>query len=194
MRILFCVAGIAVLIWRCATSMSISGGTAPSDSSISVPYKFHDHKINRTAQSIHYEYQSDSITVVYFDTTKVILLPNQLPIATRWDPETIATGSHQKYPSVSSKKEEPEFPDLAKRASIEGKVIVKAWIPKAGRPSKVIVAQSGVELFDQPVIEAVQKWNFQPAHSNEHEIVPCWAILEFDFVFQHGDPTVLMPY
>ena len=181
---------LGALIWGCASSRSVS--TNSTVSPISVPFTFRDFEINRTPQSIHYEYKDDSTTVVYFDTSKVTIDRNQTKTIAHWDSETTLNGVREKYPSVKNKVQ-PVFPFIAQRAGVEAKIIAIAFIGTSGQLSKVIIALSGAEIFNDPVVEAVKQWDFQPAHSGQ-SILPVRAILEFDFIIEHGKALVLMPY
>jgi hypothetical protein len=182
MRNQFLIIFIMISIFGCSSSKFIP---------LSVPYKFNGHEINNMPQSIHYEYQNDSVTIVYFDSLKTVIVPGQPAMTTRWESFTAVNSSPVKYPSVISKVQ-PLFPQIAQRAGVTGKVIAKALIRGSGPPSKVIVMQSGAEIFNQPVIEAVLQWNFQSSGPDQ-PIQEFWAVLEFDFILKNG-PKVIMPY
>ena len=173
-----------------AESQPAAGSSAISP--ISVPYKFRDHEINRTSQSIHYEIATDSVTIVCFDTSMVSVYPDKRITTARWDSVADSNGVRQRFPSVKSRVS-PEYPGLARRVGIEGKIIVKAFLQREGPPSKCLVMQSGSPVFEQPVLDALKQWDFRPAESDlsPHGI---WAVLEFDFFFQNGQPTVMIPH
>jgi TonB family protein len=59
-----------------------------------------------------------------------------------------------------------QYPEIAKKASLEGKVIFNALIGKSGQVEKVIIEQSDNKVFDQAVIDAVYKLRFTPAKQN----------------------------
>ncbi len=180
---------ISALVGCSATQ---SGSTAVSTSPIPVPYRFRDHVINAKPQPIHYEYQNQSITVVLYDTNRITISKDSTPVVARWDSIIAPDGSRGKFPLVESKVV-PLYPDLGRLAGIEGKVIVKAWIPRDGSPSRTIVMQSGAEIFNESVLAAVRHWTFKLGNP-EQGISGCWAVLEFDFVIQKGKANVLIPY
>lgn len=77
----------------------------------------------------------------------------------------------------------PEFPEIAKRAGITGKVFVKVLIDKEGRPKKAIVIKSDSDLFNQPAIDAAMKSAFSPAIQNQHPIA-VWIVLPYRFTLE----------
>jgi len=54
----------------------------------------------------------------------------------------------------------PDYPELAKRAGIEGKVFVKILVDVNGIPKKADVLKSENEIFNQPAIDAAMKSKF----------------------------------
>ena len=74
----------------------------------------------------------------------------------------------------------PEYPEIAKRAGITGKVFVKVLVDKEGRPKRAVVIKSDSELFNQPAIDAAMKSAFTPAIQNQHPIA-VWIVLPYKF-------------
>lgn len=60
------------------------------------------------------------------------------------------------------KKVEPVYPPIARTARVEGTVVVDAVILKDGSVSEVKILSSSNKMFDQAVIEAIQKWRYTP--------------------------------
>lgn len=58
---------------------------------------------------------------------------------------------------------DPEYPDLLRRAGIEGRVVVRAWIGLDGRVRDVRLVQSDHEGFNAATLAAVFRWRFRPA-------------------------------
>ena len=52
------------------------------------------------------------------------------------------------------------------RAGLEGKVWVKIWVDKEGRPKQVVILKSDAEIFNEPAVEAAKQWVFTPAYMN----------------------------
>lgn len=101
----------------------------------------------------------------------------------------------------------PTYPEVALKDSIEGRIIVKLWVDKDGKPHQVIILKrileaGGKELqiqgtledgyivnrgervdatvFDQPTIDAAMKYRFTPAIMNGRP-VGVWVVIPFSF-------------
>ncbi len=85
----------------------------------------------------------------------------------------------EKPPAVI-KRVEPTYPELARKAGIEGKVIVKVWIDKNGKVKEVVVLKSGVEMLNDAAIAAAKQWEFTPAMMKLGP-VDVWSTLTFNF-------------
>ncbi len=81
---------------------------------------------------------------------------------------------------VPVKKVEPKYPELAMRAGLEGKVWVKIWVDKEGRPKQVVLLKSDAEIFNEPAIEAAKQWIFTPAYMNNGPVA-VWVSIPFRF-------------
>jgi protein TonB len=85
----------------------------------------------------------------------------------------------EKEPEIV-KKVEPKYPELAMRAGLEGKVWVKIWVDKEGKPKQVVVLKSDAEIFNEPAIEAAKQFLFTPAYMNNGP-VSVWVSIPFRF-------------
>jgi protein TonB len=81
---------------------------------------------------------------------------------------------------VVVKKVEPKYPELAMRAGLEGKVWVKIWVDKEGKPRQVIVLKSDAEIFNEPAVEAAKQFVFTPAYMNNGPVA-VWVSVPFKF-------------
>jgi periplasmic protein TonB len=81
---------------------------------------------------------------------------------------------------VPIKKVEPKYPELAMRAGLEGKVWVKIWVDKEGRPKQVVILKSDAEIFNEPSVEAAKQWVFTPAYMNNGPVA-VWVSIPFRF-------------
>jgi protein TonB len=74
----------------------------------------------------------------------------------------------------------PDFPEVAKRAGVEGTVYVKILVDKEGKPKKAVVIKSSTEIFNDVSIAAAMKCVFTPAIQN-HQPVMVWIVMPFKF-------------
>ena len=74
----------------------------------------------------------------------------------------------------------PIYPDLAKRAGIEGTVYVKILVNKEGKPVKAVVVKSDSEVFNQPAVDAAMKFVFTPAIQHKNPVM-VWVVVPFKF-------------
>jgi protein TonB len=74
----------------------------------------------------------------------------------------------------------PEYPDLARRAGLEGVVWVKVLVDKEGKAKKAIVIKSDAEVFNEPAIQAALQWVFTPAMMNNGPVT-VWVAVPFRF-------------
>jgi protein TonB len=80
---------------------------------------------------------------------------------------------------VPTKRAVPEYPDIARKANITGKVFVTALIGKDGRVEK-IGKITGPEVFHAAARAAALQWKFEPAIQNDKP-VKVWVSLPFTF-------------
>jgi len=65
------------------------------------------------------------------------------------------------------KRVEPRYPEMARKANIQGIVIIEAVISKTGKVVDARVLRSmGKSGLDEAAIEAVMQWEFTPATLN----------------------------
>jgi protein TonB len=75
----------------------------------------------------------------------------------------------------------PEYPRLSKRNREEGKVMLRVFVEKNGKPSTVTLhSSSGFERLDQAAMDAVRAWSFVPAKQGD-EIVAAWVLVPIAF-------------
>ncbi len=90
----------------------------------------------------------------------------------------------EKEPQVI-KRVEPIYPELARKAGLEGTVWVKLWVDKEGKVKDVVILKSASEIFNQPTIEAAKQWLFTPAMMKTGP-VSVWISLSFNFKLSSG--------
>lgn len=101
------------------------------------------------------------------------------------DPDFDKFVAYEKGPEMIVAKT-PDYPEIAKRAGITGKVFVKVLVDKEGKPKKAVVIKSDSELFNQAAIDAAMKSAFTPAIQNQHPIA-VWIVLPYKFQLNDGN-------
>jgi len=74
----------------------------------------------------------------------------------------------------------PTYPELARKAEMEGRVTVLVTIDESGRVIQATVGHSDAEIFNQAAIEAALKYVFSPAEQNG---IPVRATIGVSFKF-----------
>ena len=85
----------------------------------------------------------------------------------------------EKQPTPT-KKVVPEYPDIARKANITGRVYVIAVIDKQGKVERVIMVK-GPEVFHEAAKAAAMQWEFDPAIQNDK---PVKVQVSLPFTFQ----------
>lgn len=80
---------------------------------------------------------------------------------------------------VPIKKVVPEYPDIARKANITGKVFVTVLVNKQGKV-EAIGKITGPEVFHEAARAAALQWEFEPAIQNDRP-VKVWVSLPFNF-------------
>lgn len=75
---------------------------------------------------------------------------------------------------------EPVYPPLALKAGIEGKVTVRIWVDKNGRPKELFVYSSTHQLFEEAALDAARQLVFTPAYMNSGT-VSVWVLVPYKF-------------
>jgi len=81
---------------------------------------------------------------------------------------------------VPVKAPQPDYPEIARRAGVEGTVWVKILVDKEGKAKKAVVMKSDAEIFNEPAIKAALQWVFTPAMMNNGPVA-VWAAVPFKF-------------
>ncbi len=75
---------------------------------------------------------------------------------------------------------EPVYPEMAKKAGIEGRVVIKALVNEEGRVTYVEVIQSTNPIFDEPAKRAAMEFLFRPGMQRDRP-VKVWVAIPFRF-------------
>jgi protein TonB len=76
-------------------------------------------------------------------------------------------------------KVNPSYPDIAREAQVEGKVVVQALVGKDGKVKDTRI-QVSVPMLDKAAEDAVKQWVFKPALAN-NKPVAVWVAVPVSF-------------
>jgi protein TonB len=76
-------------------------------------------------------------------------------------------------------KVQPEYPEIARSANVDGTVLVQALVGKDGRVKDTKVVKS-IAMLDASAVTAVKQWVFKPALSN-NKPVAVWVAVPVRF-------------
>jgi TonB family protein len=93
-------------------------------------------------------------------------------------PEVSAPDKPDRLPTIL-KQVQPSYPEDARKAGIEGMVVVEVLVDTAGNVEKVKIVRSVPEL-DQAAVEAVRKFRFNAATLDDKR-VSSWITIPFHF-------------
>ncbi len=83
-------------------------------------------------------------------------------------------------PPAVIQQEPPQYPELARRAGLEGTVFIKVWVDKNGAPRRILIQKSDAEIFNQAAFDAAEQLRFSPAKIN-FKPVAVWVAMPFKF-------------
>jgi protein TonB len=66
----------------------------------------------------------------------------------------------------------PEYPSLARKANVEGKVVIRAMVDENGNVTRAMIVE-GDDIFNQAALDAIYKTKFKPA-INGNRAVKVW--------------------
>jgi protein TonB len=91
-------------------------------------------------------------------------------------------GGFDTYPEVI-REVTPVYPEIARKAEVEGKVVLLVTIDETGHVIEARIAQSGAEVFNQAALDAAFAYAFRPAEQNGFP-VKATISLTFKFVLR----------
>lgn len=71
----------------------------------------------------------------------------------------------------------PDYPEIARKARMEGRVILQAIINVEGQVEEVTILRSPNELFNDSAVEAVRKWKYKPALQNGQPVAVFFTVI-----------------
>ncbi len=79
---------------------------------------------------------------------------------------------------------QPEYPDVARQAGIEGRAAISMLVDTTGLVAQVqVYAGSGSTLLDEAALAAARECRFKPAYQRDRP-VPVWVTMTFNFRLQ----------
>lgn len=81
------------------------------------------------------------------------------------DVDPVRPGGDVRPPEIV-KRVEPQYPEAARKARLDGVVILDAIIAASGEVEAVRVIRSAGRLLDDAAAEAIRKWTYRPATLN----------------------------
>jgi TonB family protein len=78
-------------------------------------------------------------------------------------------------------KKAPVYPEVAKKAGMNGKVLAKIWVTAEGKVRDVQIVQSSADVFNKSVLDAAWSYRFTPALVNDKPTA-VWITVPFAFV------------
>jgi protein TonB len=98
------------------------------------------------------------------------------------DLPTFPTGGFDTYPEVI-REVHPVYPDIARKAEVEGLVVVLVAIDETGNVIEARIGHSDAEVFNQAALDAALEYAFRPAEQNGFP-VKATISLTFKFVLR----------
>ncbi|MCD4776609.1 MAG: energy transducer TonB [Candidatus Aegiribacteria sp.] len=108
------------------------------------------------------------------------LAPDDNPDNIIPDPGTFVP--HSVHP-VCTFRPVPEYPDMARQAGVEGRVILQVFISPQGIPVEAIIAESsGLGSMDSAAMASVMESSWSPARRDDGVPVGVWTSVVYNFV------------
>ncbi len=87
------------------------------------------------------------------------------------------------YLDIKELQSRVEYPDIARRANVQGKVLVRVLVGKNGIPIKCSVQSSDSDLLEPAATKAIMKSVFTPALQNSQPVT-CWVSIPVIFIIK----------
>jgi protein TonB len=101
------------------------------------------------------------------------------PQETEEDPYAFVDVEKEPQP-ISNLQSLVKYPELARKAGLEGVVFVRFQVLKDGSVGKVMIEKSDQKIFEQAAIDAVKQCKFTPAIQNK-EPIDVWTSQRIEF-------------
>lgn len=84
------------------------------------------------------------------------------------------------YIDIAELQKRVVYPDIARRAGIEGTVNIRVLVDKKGKPKKYIIESTDSDLLNKAAIDAVMSSTFTPAIQGTTPL-DCWVSIPMNF-------------
>lgn len=123
------------------------------------------------------------IVVLRYPQQFATCLDDDLPLATE-------EGDEVTYPvRIESSVVRPVYPEIARKARMEGTVILQCVIKKDGTVGEICVVDHSNKMFDAPAIDALRQWRYKPAEVDGQPLdVLMIVVVDFRLFFGPPDP------
>lgn len=164
---------------------SISNTTVPqvavasaAKPSVGIPVPVPDAEINPDATIADQTEMNQPITGTDIgDPNGTVYIPETTVVVDESAPPSFVPVEKQPVP-VSHPA--PKYPEIARRAGVEGTVHINIWVTKEGRVKQAVVLKSTADILNQAALDAALQWTFTPAIMNNGPVA-VWVSVPFRF-------------
>jgi len=108
------------------------------------------------------------------------ITPAPIVVQAPQEPEEVTLTS-QMLTAIYLRNPKPSYPNLSRRLSEQGTVLLRVFVTMAGDATKVELKESsGFARLDQAALSAVENWKFVPAKRGE-KAVAAWVLVPIKF-------------
>lgn len=163
---------------RNAEAMPLPRIGLPSGASVGVPVPVPDAEITPDATIATQEQMNTSESGIETgDPSGTVTIPDGAVLVDDGPPPAFVPV--EKQPAVV-RRVDPVYPELPRRAGVEGTVHVNMWVTKEGRVKQAVVVRSSSPMLDDAALEAARQWVFTPAVMNGGPVA-VWVTVPFRF-------------
>ena len=89
----------------------------------------------------------------------------------------------EKEPAVDLEKIQKKivYPEMARRAGVEGKVIVRVLVQKNGKIGRMLIEYSDSELLNEAALKALREIGHIPPAIQNQQPIACWVSIPIQF-------------
>lgn len=111
------------------------------------------------------------------DPNGTVYIPENTTVVEESAPPAFVPVEKQPVPITNPS---PKYPELARRAGVEGTVWINMWVTKEGTVKQAVVIKSDAEILNQAALDAAMLWTFTPAIMNNGPVA-VWVSVPFRF-------------